>query len=961
MASTLLETIKNGLGIRKPQSLRLNRDINKDKLGSLVKFSDDELPILLQRHIVEQKDKTRRPSGLPDIIAYLQPEHERAVQLVQDAERAKALIPEIGQAEKILISSIMSPNDLQEADPIYEIENMPDLPESVVNEISEYLRDRFTNEFKLGEKMEHWTREALFRSGASVLLTLPEATLAKLAGTINSKKSGYENLQSYCTQENYKEILNKEIYTKSNLSFGYIDKKNMSISLHKDSSTILEKNKRIYRDELKTGVESLAISGIDPENPITKKSYDQLSASLEAMTATIMTRIEEGDVIKISENPEVLRFGKAVRAYQKNKLGKDFLDLWKESNQKAGIGIVTGIDQEEVLDMTNYLPDNDENKSLPFNIEIPAESVIPVCIPGQVDQKLGYFVLVDSHGHPIRASQYLTSGGGCNISSRIANAYSTMYGQMQTPGGIQSPIAGFFNRPGATLSPSNDAMSNVFNYILDNVLRRKLAGVGLTEVDFDQYESIATCMFYRMLENKQTTLVFVPEQLITYIAFDYRENGCGRSLLENTSFVLSLMATLLVTNMMAQMKNAIAKQEITLTFDEEETNQDQIIEQVRNIAIQKGQINFTYNPTDIANTVNSNNISIKAVKHPNAPGFDIERTFTTDSMPQADTDLLDKLSTWLTTAFGIPHSVFNQLDDAEYSRSVATSNLFFSQLVRSYQKKLCEFITDFVKLNLQFSPTMQEGLYKIINNHIDGKKTDDLTTPVNDGGKDIKGSNIDAKNVLKEVISNITVSLAAPNIAPNKAQYDLVQEFSSILSSVVDNLYPSDVISSEDSEAQNGLTILKAYLRSNMTKNLLQHMGLDVGLDIQDLDDLYINNRESIMQLSRLARNFNQDIILDRTAQTTETTEEGDDSSTDEFGNSSDNTSLFGDNSTADDYGTMDTEDSGTDEQFDETFGENDFGTQGESSETEEPAEPESSNTEFNEMGFDENEFGTKN
>ena len=153
MASTLLETIKKGFGIRQPQSLRLNRDINKDKIGSLVKFSDDELPILLQRHIVEQKNKTHRPSGLPDIIAYLQPEHDKAVQLVQDAERAKALIPEIGQAEKILISSIMSPNDLQEADPIYEIENIPDLPESVVNEICEYLRDRFTNEYKLGEKI----------------------------------------------------------------------------------------------------------------------------------------------------------------------------------------------------------------------------------------------------------------------------------------------------------------------------------------------------------------------------------------------------------------------------------------------------------------------------------------------------------------------------------------------------------------------------------------------------------------------------------------------------------------------------------------------------------------------------------------------------------------------------------------------------------------------------------------
>ena len=889
MASTL-DSFKKALGIYKPQSLRLDRDPLKDSIGSLVKFSDDELPTLIHRHAIEQKSKNARPVSLPDIIGYIQPEHQRSVQLVQDAERAKALIPEIAQAEKILVSSILSPNDLQEADPIYEIENMPNIPDSVVNEICEYLKDRFTNEYGLGEKLEHWTKEALFRSGAAVMITLPEATLTKLINSVKSNReyiSGNESLDYYFSDQNYKDILNKKIYTKSKAQENYFQKGNLRITKYSGNNStedVISKFKDRYNSELRAGIESIVFGDTDINNPHYAKVYKDMSNSLEAMTATIVTKIEEGDVIKISENPEVLRFGKAVRNYQKTKLGKDFDKLWLDSNKHLGIGRVTGIDQEQILDMTNYI-DEDDNKSLPFNIEIPAEAVIPVCIPGQKENKIGYFILVDSHGQPIKASQYLTSGGGCSVSSRLANAYASMYGQVPTSGGIKSPLMTYLGKPGASLNPSDEAMNNVFNYILDNVLRRKLKDVGLNEITFDKYESIATCMFYRMLENKETSLVFVPETLVTYIAFDYRDNGCGKSLLEDISFVLSLIATLLVTNMMAQMKNAIAKQEISVSFDEDETNQDQVIEQIRNTAILKNQLNFTYDPANIVSAVTDQAISIKAVKHPNAPGFDIERTYTTDQMPQADTDLLEKLQSWLTNAFGIPHSVFNQLDDAEFSRSVATSNLFFSQLIRSYQKTLTKFATEFIRLNLKYSPSMQEGLAKIINNHINGKKSNNLTTPINDGGKDIKANKLDINKTLSEVINHITVSLAAPNIAPNKAQYEVVQEFSNILDSIVNNLYPTEIIHNEDTEASNGLTILKGFLRSSMTKELLQHMGLNTGLDLQELDDYLINNRETMMSIIRTARNVNQDMNLDRTAQLTEISENSDNSeSTDEFG-----------------------------------------------------------------------------
>ena len=418
------------------------------------------------------------------------------------------------------------------------------------------------------------------------------------------------------------------------------------------------------------------------------------------------------------------------------------------------------------------------------------------------------------------------------------------------------------------------------------MLRKKLKDIGLSEVTFDKYESIATCMFYRMLENKETSLVFVPEQLITYIAFDYRDNGCGRSLIENAEFTLSLMVALLTTNLMAQMKNAVAKQEIEVTFDEDETNQHQLIEQIKNAALMKSQINLTSNPADVIRAVTDQSISIKAVKHPNNPGFDITRTYTTDQMPVADTELLEKLQAWLTNTFGIPHSVFNQLDDAEFSRSIATSNLFFTQLIRSYQKVVCRFFTDFIKLNLKYSPTMQEGISKILNNHINGRKSsleNELDTPINDGGKDIKGDQLDIQKTLTEVISKVELSLPQPNIAPNQAHYNVVRDFKEILDGIVDNLYPDEIIHTDDQDGLNGLKVLKSMIKSNMTKTLLERIGLSTGLEIEELDDFLISNRDTLIAINRISRNINQDITKDKVAQTTEVgnTEESGSSDTD--------------------------------------------------------------------------------
>src|SRR5699024_7718106 len=132
------------------------------------------------------------------------------------------------------------------------------------------------------------------------------------------------------------------------------------------------------------------------------------------------------------------------------------------------------------------------------------------------------------------------------------------------------------------------------------------------DVDMGKYETIATCMFYRLLEQKRTSLLFVPENLITYVAFDYRSDGSGKSLLESMEFMLSLRVTLYVANIMAMMRNAISKKDIEVTFDQKQTNYMAILEQVKNAVTQKLKFNLSYDPNNIAQSIISQNTSIRA-------------------------------------------------------------------------------------------------------------------------------------------------------------------------------------------------------------------------------------------------------------------------------------------------------------------------------------------------------------
>lgn len=845
------------------------------------RFSPSEYQVLATRHKIEPTTRMRsQNTDLTQIISYLKPSHEHSVLLVQDNERLRALAPEISQAENIIVSSIMSPNDLQEADPIISIGDVPNLSQTAKDQIIDLLTEFFIVEHKLGPKMAKWAGEALFRSGSAVTMILPESTLAAIIGHKDMLPKGDDKddqkgqeslLEANINERTYLELSKKKIFSIAPAT----ESSTKKISYKKESDNAEEKKAAL--EDMKQLKSYLELNGVT-EAVLKEYGINENGIGLETIKARITTQIEEGDTIFLSENPEVLRFGSVVREYNKKKLGKSVLDQYKDNN---GIPNSHQI-EENIIDLTPYVDDSFKNMSAPFFIELPTEAVIPICVPGSKTEKLGYFVLIDAFGQPIEASKYLSTMSGCSTSGRIQASYAAMFGNKPTESGIKSSLFGNINKIGNPWDLQQNAISRVFDYVLDEMLRKKLKDVGLGDVDMEKYNSIATCMFYRLLEKKRTTLVFVPEELMTYIAFDYRDDGAGKSKLEDAQFILSLRVTFLVANLMAMMRNAVARKEIEISFDEKETQFESVIDEVRQAVNEKYRFSLSSDPTAIAQAINNQNMTLKIANHPNAPGFNISATDTQSQVPKADNELLDTLNSWFVTVLGVPHSVLNQLNEAEFSRSVATTNLFFSKMIRTYQGILCDHVSKYMQTTIRFYPTLQKRMAKILqgvmkkntNNVTDTEAPETVTNNLSDEST-MKSDQKDAiVKMLRNITKNIEVGLPAPNIAPDKAQYEIFTDYIRLIGELVDNLFPSE-LTGPDSELSDTFNMIKAFFKSSITKQFTTSSGLEGAFDLPTMDEFVMSNSSELKNMLKILRNQKAAFEKDKVAQTTESVPEG--------------------------------------------------------------------------------------
>lgn len=799
-----------------PRLLRTIGITFQDDVPKLEKADSIELNNYSQtelRHLpgfnVPKKQREAYQYGVSTLQTYLKNVVQNSGEWSDEIKAIKILTPEIDRSAEIMVSSIMSPTDLQ-TDIVNVVCQGTDLGDDVEGKISETVSSFFNDTVDLGTKTYKYIKQALYEDGSAAVLVFPQSNVQTLnrAADVDWFKSGRGDI----LRKNFNELRAADRAT--------------------SSSKYLPGMETLCPESSIASCEALIATKL--EQSLEKNNVFGGNMKVSEIVTASKTAREE--ILKLfSENKQSVVVTRDItKVHEREKALQDRVEQMQDE-----------IDKNFIFDKMNptYLLNdsyNDSRKENPAIIELPARAVIPIAIPGSPDKHIGYFVMLDSWGAPLFgvASDNVSQYGPRRLTEAATQAAFGTPSMYRFSSAIDD-------------QQRYELTSTIFGLTLKQLLDNKLEDYGLLGATIEENDAITTCIFRQVLMQKRCTLVFVPEPLMVYVRFDHRDNGTGKPLTENLSTLLALRTVLLMSYIMAATENSVNNKTITVAVDEKQTNIAQYLESVRNAYVAKKMMRFDVNPLTVQQDLIQKSLTIlpKGIKGI-SDSLDVQTEHRQTGAIAPDDGLLEKITDWIITALQVPHSALNQLSENEYSRSVATSNLYFSNNIKSKQRVVEKYMTKFVKLYSKYSYAVRSKIADII-------KKSDKTAQDKDSSEDLHKSNIkvemnDETSVTKRVfsaISNLKVVLPTPRIVVDKSQYAEIEQYIQTVDKICETLYHDDMVSGDAQDLQDTMKIMRACIREKMVRDYIEKIGFQSIYDMPLPEDIDMDKAMALIRL----------------------------------------------------------------------------------------------------------------
>lgn len=582
----------------------------------------------------------------------------------KDSENMMQLFPDMELATQILISSIISPKDMMNTEVTYRI-NDSFLPSEINMFVIDRLRYHLENYYKIKEEIPDMLREMLFESGSYILCCIPENSIDEL---INGR--------------------------------GFITKESLSELVSTDDK-----------------VKSLGILGSpDPAKTVAPGSYSALS--LEAFSNPSMmagvqydtslfipkddTNSEKDDkiskLVQVTDNFNVLKLPQLISKNNKERVRRKI---------KRGRNIATEGAINRNLESVIYKKINTGSKQFthiatkgsayrksvgrPLVMKLPSESVIPVHVPGDEKDHIGYFVLIDDQGNPVSHNSSNSIYG--DLEAQLNNSSTDMSSFLMNK--AKRNLTGQ-----AVTSLTIDQATRIYSGIIENDLLARLKSGYNRNVEIARPERIYRIMLTRAFANQQTRLVYVPVELITYFAYKYHENGTGKSLVDDMRILNSIRAMTMFARVMASLKNSIGITEVKMKLDERDPDPQKSIETAITEILKTRQQYFPLGlntPSDMADWVQRSGLEFTFEGHPKIPDMNFEFNQKGNSVVKPDEDLDEELKKRSIMAVGLSPETVDNGFASEFATTAVSNNILLSKRVSQIQKSFTPHLTDYAR------------------------------------------------------------------------------------------------------------------------------------------------------------------------------------------------------------------------------------------------------------------------
>jgi hypothetical protein len=685
---------------------------------------------------------------------------------VGDSESIFQLLPDIELAKQILVSSILSPNDMISTELNYFVDGN-ELDGEMTGALVNVIEDYFENTYKIKKLLPMWLKEALFTHGAYPMAILPESSIDH---AINSNTR-----------------VSQESLT------GVVDSNgNMS---------------------------NLGILGPKTAQPNTvNKGFSLGFESLPALEATD-SKVDKEGYVTVTDNPECLKFpilrnkisqDRIADVYAAKSLG---LEAFKEERARVSDATLQQTLYKQraykhipVVPILTLDQLSKETVGHPLVMMLPVESVIPVFVPGNPEDHIGYYIMLDQTGNPVNKAS-------------TSDYYSDLASNLHQNKEMVSQLIAMTRR--STFGTTNDNESveveeivrNYSDMVEADLIARLKNGVYGEDAQIARPQEVYRIMLARTMARMQTRLLYLPASLMTYVAFDYNNYGIGKSLLENTKIIGSIRAMLLFANTMAAIKNSVGHVSLNLQLDPEDPDPADTVEKVVHEYARTRSRSYpigSSNPLDIIDYLQSAGIDVAVSGNTAYPETKLDVEDHSTSKTMVDTDLDEQMKKRHISSFGLAPETVDLSMNVDFATSVVASNIQLTKRVMMYQEMVSLFLNDFVYKYSMNSQHLMEKMRTVVT-----EKRDSLPDTYKD---------IDMDKLIMSFLQRLQITLPAPDTVKLDNQVAAYQKYSEALDIAIEAYLSTDfldntVMGDLSDAVDTTVSAIKAYFKRQWLRN----------------------------------------------------------------------------------------------------------------------------------------------
>lgn len=708
-----------------------------------------------------------------------------------DSSSIMQLFPEMELAQQILISSIISPKDMSSGDIIITAPqgyNTAEVNGSMIN----VVRDYFDHEYKIKTFLPEILSEVLFKSGSYSVAVIPESSVDDII-----------NGATGVSTENISNIVSKETGLPKHVGF-----------LGNPSKAGADK---------KTAFESFSqYSKVE--------SYDASFKFMDKAGGTVALE----SYLTVVDNSDILKFPELIKKNNQNRIK----ELLKKTLKKPAFGMESENTKMTDMQFQSMFYKNRKNRNQPMVkvptknqasrnsvgkpliMRLPAESIIPVHVPGDEKNHIGFFVMIDEEGNPVSKN----SSKNC-----FNDLQSKLNGNQTNPSG--SNMSSFLTDKAKTGLAGNGAKISVANatkvytdLVESDLIERLRNGVYQSNVSLGKNQEVYRIMLARTLSNQMTRLLYMPCELVTYFAYKYDENGIGVSLMENMRILNSVRAMMMFSRVMSSIRNSIGRTQVKLKFDQEDPDPTKTAEIAMHEIAKTRQQYFPLGinqPNDLVDWIQRSGYEFTYEGHPALPDMGIEFDEKNTNYVKPDSELDDELKKRSIMTMGLSPETVDNGFTTEFATTAVNNNIMLSKRVTQIQDVVVPLLTDHARKVISSNSGIVDQLRDIIKQNYSNIKS------IIEAEPDFKDAGEEAvvEFILESFLNSFELNLPKPDSVTLENQMSSFTTYSEGLEKAIESWINSDILNENlagklGQSVDNLKGVIKSYyMRKWMAEN----------------------------------------------------------------------------------------------------------------------------------------------